>query len=537
MNKSVDPEVYDHEDKPGAGAKKRKHLKGKDKVEVVMGEYKRGTLRSGSGKKVTKRSQALAIAMSEAGMGKSMDDMLGVCEMMKSEYWAQDILEKAKKMAVGTTADWGGKQYKKVSEGVWKPVGGEHPGGGAPANEKKPGEKELKGSKELHDKFMEVISGMTDAGRQAFRGGKFDYENKRFTTANGKHALEYRDGEVGLVTLKKSLLGRMLMIKSGSHKYIKRTGTKGKYRYWYQEDMKQGKKKKSDSDPDEKKKVDHQKIAGAIEGAARGAGKAAEALARGNAADAGAAAAGEASAGLKKKYKHISDDDFMEHARNAVYDLDKKKLRQIARDQELTGDIDWSSQESASSDVWDLVFKSSWQNGDRDELIDLLEGYDVPVNAPSKEQYEIQKQEKKQQQKNMKMISDFFTENKKNLKGMKDQVKIIKEAMDLGWTPKSLKEYTADAKETMEQMYMDDWKHVMYDANEKYANAMIDKAAKSKGSKLTSKEKQEIMTDAVEEQWKIAKKYIIDVEPPQPEEITFAISADAEEFMENYWKD
>jgi hypothetical protein len=57
---------YNHPDKPGAGAKKRKKLKGKDKVHVVMGEFKRGTLRSGSGKKVAKRKQAVAIALSEA---------------------------------------------------------------------------------------------------------------------------------------------------------------------------------------------------------------------------------------------------------------------------------------------------------------------------------------------------------------------------------------------------------------------------------------------------------------------------------------
>jgi hypothetical protein len=44
--------------------------KGKTKVEKVMGEYKRGTLKSSSGAKVKSRSQAVAIAMSEAGMSK-----------------------------------------------------------------------------------------------------------------------------------------------------------------------------------------------------------------------------------------------------------------------------------------------------------------------------------------------------------------------------------------------------------------------------------------------------------------------------------
>lgn len=40
------------------------------KVKKVMGEYKRGTLKSSSGAKVTKRKQAVAIAMSEAKMAK-----------------------------------------------------------------------------------------------------------------------------------------------------------------------------------------------------------------------------------------------------------------------------------------------------------------------------------------------------------------------------------------------------------------------------------------------------------------------------------
>ena len=40
------------------------------KVKKVMGEFKRGTLKSSSGKKVKSRKQAVAIAMSEARRGK-----------------------------------------------------------------------------------------------------------------------------------------------------------------------------------------------------------------------------------------------------------------------------------------------------------------------------------------------------------------------------------------------------------------------------------------------------------------------------------
>lgn len=40
--------------------------KAQSKVKKVMEEKKRGTLRSGSGKKVTSRKQAIAIGLSEA---------------------------------------------------------------------------------------------------------------------------------------------------------------------------------------------------------------------------------------------------------------------------------------------------------------------------------------------------------------------------------------------------------------------------------------------------------------------------------------
>lgn len=50
--------------------KKKKHLKGKKKIPIVMKEFKRGTLHSGSGRIVKNRKQAIAIAMSEAGMSR-----------------------------------------------------------------------------------------------------------------------------------------------------------------------------------------------------------------------------------------------------------------------------------------------------------------------------------------------------------------------------------------------------------------------------------------------------------------------------------
>jgi len=59
-------EALKHKDKLGEGAKKRKSLSKNEKIEAVMAEFKRGTLHSGSGEKVVKRDQAVAIALSEA---------------------------------------------------------------------------------------------------------------------------------------------------------------------------------------------------------------------------------------------------------------------------------------------------------------------------------------------------------------------------------------------------------------------------------------------------------------------------------------
>ena len=63
-----------HSNKLGAGAKKRRKLKGKEKIPVVMHEFKKGTLHSSSGEIVKNPKQAVAIAMSEAGMSKKMSD-------------------------------------------------------------------------------------------------------------------------------------------------------------------------------------------------------------------------------------------------------------------------------------------------------------------------------------------------------------------------------------------------------------------------------------------------------------------------------
>jgi Family of unknown function (DUF6496) len=63
-----------HPDKLGAGAKKRKSLPAKEKIGVVMKEFSRGTLHSGSGEKVTNPKQAVAIGYSEAGKSKKKNE-------------------------------------------------------------------------------------------------------------------------------------------------------------------------------------------------------------------------------------------------------------------------------------------------------------------------------------------------------------------------------------------------------------------------------------------------------------------------------
>lgn len=48
----------------------KKPTKAEKKVSKVMREYSAGTLKSSSGKKVTSRNQAIAIALSEAGKSR-----------------------------------------------------------------------------------------------------------------------------------------------------------------------------------------------------------------------------------------------------------------------------------------------------------------------------------------------------------------------------------------------------------------------------------------------------------------------------------
>lgn len=88
MNKAQ-MEATKHSNKLGAGAKKRKQLKGQEKVEVVMREGYRGTLHSSSGQIVTNPAQMKAIAMSEAGMSKGKQSDQQKFERMRVKQGAR----------------------------------------------------------------------------------------------------------------------------------------------------------------------------------------------------------------------------------------------------------------------------------------------------------------------------------------------------------------------------------------------------------------------------------------------------------------
>lgn len=72
MKKDKVTRALKHKDIFRAGEKLRRklHLSPKQKFKAIMKEFNRGTLYSGSGKKVAYRKQAIAIAYSEAGRRK-----------------------------------------------------------------------------------------------------------------------------------------------------------------------------------------------------------------------------------------------------------------------------------------------------------------------------------------------------------------------------------------------------------------------------------------------------------------------------------
>jgi hypothetical protein len=93
----------------------------KDKVGVVMKEFKRGDLKSSSGQKVTNPKQAIAIALSEAGKSKKGSSM------KKMAAGGMPMVEKGGKMVPAFAADGKGKMAKggmaKMGGGVKAKMG------------------------------------------------------------------------------------------------------------------------------------------------------------------------------------------------------------------------------------------------------------------------------------------------------------------------------------------------------------------------------------------------------------------------------
>jgi hypothetical protein len=79
-----------------------------DKFEYVMGEFKAGKLRSGSGEIVTDRKQALAIAASEAGVGYNKALSPSDLVFLKSHMGVDELVELTKADATPGSAMGGG---------------------------------------------------------------------------------------------------------------------------------------------------------------------------------------------------------------------------------------------------------------------------------------------------------------------------------------------------------------------------------------------------------------------------------------------
>ncbi len=105
----------------------------KKKIDQVMGEFKSGKLKSSSGDKVTDRSQAVAIAMNEAGVAKKAIEELideGLVDDIGIDTGLLGKIEKAvKQLVIKAGAPVGtkrqhkdGKTYVKQSDGKWTPM-------------------------------------------------------------------------------------------------------------------------------------------------------------------------------------------------------------------------------------------------------------------------------------------------------------------------------------------------------------------------------------------------------------------------------
>jgi len=218
--------------------KKAKDSAKEVKIRKVMKEFKEGTLKSSSGELVTDRKQAIAIAISEADNIEKSDDA--------DSDSSEESIEKAQKANIGDIHVWGGKRYKKIGEGKWVEVS-EH---GMTKKEHK--EKHLYHfGKEWGPKYLK--------DRNVNHGLE---SSVHFIEASKLSNKEHSDEEVGIgkknkdnvqksvfdeiqENIEKSLNSISTKVseeilndieKSVNHKYFKREGTPGNYKYYYTEE-------------------------------------------------------------------------------------------------------------------------------------------------------------------------------------------------------------------------------------------------------------------------------------------------------------
>jgi hypothetical protein len=221
-----------HPDKLGKGAKKRKKLKTKeDKVAAVMREFKRGTLRSGSGAKVTDVKQAQAIAMSESGQSIKKAEKLeaedNLFQLLKAQRGGKYI-KRIPKAGGGYTYIYEEKKVEEKKSDIKKQ---KHTSKGSKLLAERHSLKELENkvkqieSEAMHDK---------NTGNQALW---------KLILINYKKALEYKRGMKKAEKLEaEDNLFQLLKAQRGG-KYIKRIPKAGGgFTYVY----KKGKRKEKD---------------------------------------------------------------------------------------------------------------------------------------------------------------------------------------------------------------------------------------------------------------------------------------------------
>ena len=127
--------------------KKGGEVKGKSKIAKVMGEYKRGELRSGSkkGPKVTNPKQAMAIALSEAGAKKKAmggifndEDMAYESKGPKTRYSAARSRRMSKERAMERRALDKARHAEKYAPGMSLDMADKKSKGGMPVHRRKP---------------------------------------------------------------------------------------------------------------------------------------------------------------------------------------------------------------------------------------------------------------------------------------------------------------------------------------------------------------------------------------------------------------